>query len=144
MNPQTYSFVLATHILAVILWASGLTTVFWLLRFHDHAPPDVREKLTLMERAMALSTDITLTVAIGCGLAMALSPINQFVTSKTPWLHIKLTAVVLFMLPVHGILRARIKRYARGEVKPISPKLWSLFLVGLVIAVIAATTKFAG
>jgi uncharacterized membrane protein len=141
MSPQTYSLVLSAHLIGVVLWVSGLATIYWMLRFHDHAPKAVHEKLTLMERAMALSTDIAATVAIGCGIAMALSPVNLFTVPGQGWLHVKLAAVVLGILSVHGILRARIKRYSRGELKPVPIWAWSLLLAGVAIAIFAAVTK---
>ena len=137
MNP-TYNLLLAAHVIGVVLWVSGLTSIYWMLRFHDHAPKSVHEKLTLMERAMALSTDIAATVTIGCGIALAVYPVNQF---SQGWLHVKLAAVVLGILSVHGILRARIKRYSRGELKPVPTWAWSLLLAGVAIAIFAVTTK---
>jgi putative membrane protein len=141
MGPNTYSLVLAAHLIAVVLWVSGLTTIYWMLRFHDHAPKTVHEKLTFMERAMAMSTDIAATVAIGCGIAMSLSPINLFTTKGNGWLHLKLAVVVVAILSAHGMLRARIKRYSRGELKPVPSWLWSLLLGGVAISIFAAVTK---
>lgn len=138
MSTSTYSLLLTAHLIGVVLWVSGLTSIYWMLRFHDHAPKSVHEKLILMERAMALSTDIAATVTIGCGIAMAISPINQFTQG---WLHLKLAAVVLGILSVHGILRARIKRYSRGELKPVPTWAWSLLLGGVAISIFAAVTK---
>jgi uncharacterized membrane protein len=135
-------WLLAAHLIGVVLWVSGLTAIYWMLRFHDHAPKDARDKLTYMERAMALSTDIAATVAMGCGIALAVWPINLFATKGNGWLHIKLTVVVLGILSTHGMLRARIKRYSRGELKPVPGWLWSLFLASVVIAIIAVTTHF--
>jgi uncharacterized membrane protein len=141
MSPQTRALVLAAHIIAVVLWISALTTIYWLLRFHDHAPKEAHEKLTLLERAMALSADIAAAVAIGCGIAMILSPVNLFTVKPAGWLHLKLSAVVLGILPVHGILRGRIKRYGMGQIKPVPSWLWSLFLAGMTVAILAVTTK---
>jgi uncharacterized membrane protein len=141
MSHDTYTLVLAAHLIAVVLWVSGLTTIYWMLRFHDHAPKSDHEKLTLMERAMALSTDIAAAVAIGCGIAMTISPINLFTQSGNGWLHVKLTAVVLGLLSAHGLLRARIKRYSRGELKPVPTWVWSLLLGGVTIAIFSAVTK---
>jgi uncharacterized membrane protein len=141
MSPGTYKLVMTAHILAVVLWISGLTAIFWMLRFHDHAAKESREQLTLQERALALATDIFAAAAIGCGLAMAFSPFNQFVTKPNIWLHIKLTAVVLMILPVHGILRGRIKKYAMGKITPLPTWLWSLLLGGVTIAIFCVTTK---
>ncbi len=143
MSTGTYGLVLTAHILAVVLWVSGLTAIFWMLRFHDHAAKESREQLTLQERSLALATDIAAAVAIGCGLAMAFTPLNWF-KSGTPWLHIKLTAVVLMILPVHGILRGRIKRYALGKITPVPTWLWSLLLGGVTIAIFCVATKLQG
>ncbi len=129
------------HLIGVVLWVSGLTTIYWMLRFHDHAPKEVHEKLTLMERAMALSTDIAAAVTIGCGIAMSLSPVNLFTMKGQGWLHLKLAAVILGILSVHGILRARIKRYSRGQLKPVPMWAWSLLLAGVAISIFAAVTK---
>jgi protoporphyrinogen IX oxidase len=140
MTPGLYSLVMTAHILGMVLWISGLTAIYWMLRFHDHAPKSSHEQLTLQERALALATDIAAAVTIGCGLAMAFSPINQFV-GQGPWLHIKLTAVVLLVLPVHGILRGRIKKYSQGKLTPAPTWLWSMLLFGITIAIFCATTK---
>jgi putative membrane protein len=140
MSPSLYSLVMTAHVLGMVLWISGLTAIYWMLRFHDHAPKSSHEQLTLQERALALATDIAATVTIGCGLAMAFSPVNQF-AGQGPWLHVKLTAVVLLILPVHGILRGRIKKYSQGELKPAPTWLWSMLLGGVAIAIFCVTTK---
>jgi uncharacterized membrane protein len=133
---------MAAHLIGVVLWISGLTSIYWMLRFHDHAPKADRDKLTYMERGMALSTDIAATVAIGCGVALAVGE-HLFTTPGNGWLHVKLAVVVLGILSTHGMLRARIKKYSRGELKPVPTWLWSLFLASVVIAIIAVTTRFA-
>ena len=140
MAPKLYSLVMTAHVLGMVLWISGLTAIYWMLRFHDHAPKSSHEQLTLQERALALATDIAAAVTIGCGLAMSFSPTNQFV-GNGPWLHIKLTAVVLLILPVHGILRGRIKRYSQGKIVPAPTWLWSMLLGGVAIAIFSAVTK---
>lgn len=141
MGTGTHNLVLTAHLIGVVLWVSGLTTIYWMLRFHDHAPKSVHEKLILMERAMAMSTDIAATVAIGCGIALALYPLQGGNEFRQAWLHVKLTAVLLGVLSVHGLLRARIKRYSRGELKPVPTWAWSLLLAGVVIALFAVATR---
>ena len=141
MSPELLLWVRAAHVIGVVLWVSGLTAIYWMLRFHDHAPKADRDKLTYMERAMALSTDIAATVAIGCGVVLVVEE-HWFSMPHNGWLHIKLAAVVLGILSTHGMLRARIKRYSRGELKPVPTWLWSLFLASVVVAIIAVTTQF--
>ena len=56
------------------------------------------------------------------------------------WLHIKLTVVVLGILSVHGIVRARVGKFSRGE-KPTVPNwVWSM-LVGSIVAVLLIVTR---
>ena len=143
MTPGVYALVMTAHILGVVLWISGLTAIYWMLRFHDHAPKESHEQLTLQERALAMATDIAAAVTIGCGLAMAFSPFNRFTTKPDAWLHIKIAVVVLMILPVHGMLRGRIKRYGMGKISPVPNWMWSLLLAGVTIAILCATTKLA-
>ena len=137
-----YLWLLAAHLISLFLWIGGLFATYWLLRLHVHAPTDAREKLTLMERSIALSADIAAAVAIGTGLAMALShggthpTTTLFAAPGAGWFHIKLTLVVLGILPVHGIMRGKIKKFGQGEITPIPGWLWSLFLAALTAIVI--------
>ena len=138
MDPKIYSWLKAGHLISLFLWIGGLFAIYWMLRLHAHAPKDTHEKLTLMERSIALATDIASAVAIGCGVGMIFgAPGGNMLTQPgAGWLHIKLTVVVLGILPVHGILRGRIKRFGMGQIKPVPPWLWSLFLASLTVAVI--------
>jgi uncharacterized membrane protein len=148
MSLATYQWVKAAHLLGVVLWIGGLSTVYWLLRIHAHAPKDVHERLTLMERALAMMMDIAATATIGCGLALAINgfpgvPTNWFKVTdyNRPWLHVKLTIVVLAILPIHGMVRARVKKFGQGKIAPVPEWLWTLLLAGVMAAVILASTK---
>ena len=62
----TKQWILAGHLIGVILWIASMTATYWLLRIHEHAPNDARDRLTAMERSLALTMDIAATLAIGC------------------------------------------------------------------------------
>lgn len=131
VTDSTQAWLRAGHFIGVFIWIAGLATVYWMLRFHVHAPSEVHEKLTLAERAIALMMDIASALAIGCGLAMA---IRQDVFTQKPagWFHIKLTIVVLGVLSVHGMIRARIKKFSQNKISTVPQWWWSLLLVSLV------------
>ena len=72
------------------------------------------------------------TLAIGCGIALIFKQTpNQLAAPGGGWLHIKLTIVVLGVLPVHGMLRAKIKRFAAGKITSVPQWMWSLLLVSI-------------
>ncbi len=131
MGPSTYLWLKAAHLIGLFVWIGGLFAVYWLLRFHAHAPKEAHEKLTLMERSLALMMDIGAALAIALG-----STPNYFGRAGGGWFHIKLTVVVLGVLPVHGLVRARIKKYANGTLTPIPHWLWTMLLLGIVVIVI--------
>lgn len=134
-----YTWLLAGHLIGVLLWVGALFTVYWLLRFHTQAPPEVNDKLVLMERSMALVMDLGATLAMGCGIGL-IFPLDGswhptttlFAAPKAGWFHVKLTLVVLGVLSVHGILRGRVAKFSRGQTPTVPQWLWSLFLVALV------------
>jgi uncharacterized membrane protein len=144
---QLQTWLLVGHIVGVILWVAGLSTVFWLLRIHTQSPKDMHEKLVLMERSLALSMDLAATLAIGCGLGLAfnMTP-NAFARPGGGWFHIKLTIVVLGLLSAHGMIRAKVGKASRGEMPTVPTWLWSIILisiVGIVLMVFRGPLLFA-
>lgn len=135
---------LAGHLIGIILWISGLMTVYWVQRMQTHAPPDGRDQLTAMQRSLALMTDIAATLAMVCGITMVVHPYNMFAMPHMSWLHAKLTVVVLCILPLHGMMRARVKKFSRGETPAVPQWQWSLLLAAVVAIVILVTTKLSG
>jgi len=137
-----YQWLLTGHLIGVFLWLGTLFAVYWLLRIHAQAPKDVLDKLTLMERSLALTMDLAATLAIGAGLAMALRKdgthptSNLFAAPGAGWFHIKLTVVALGILPVHGMVRAKIGKFGRGEISNVPQWMWSLLLVAIVAIVV--------
>ena len=141
MSLDLKQWVLTAHVLGVILWIGTMFATYWLLRIHAHAPKDAQEKLTLMERSLAMSMDIAATLAIGSGIFLIINPFESdsttiFGVPHTGWFHVKLTVVVLGILPVHGMIRARIKKFSQGKITPVPQWLWSLLLAAISAIVI--------
>lgn len=137
-------WILAGHLIGVFLWFGGLMTVYWIQRLQAQAPSGGRDQLTAMQRSLALMTDLAATLAIGCGIAMLIHPHNMFAMGKMGWLHAKLTVVVLGTLPLHGMMRARVKKFSRGEMPAVPQWQWSLLLATTVAIVIFVTTRLSG
>ena len=137
-------WVLAAHLIGVFFWIGALMAVYWIQRLHAHAPKDVRDQLTLMERSLALMMDLSAALAIGGGIAMLVHPYNLFALPKMGWLHAKLAVVVLGILPVHGMIRARVKKFSRGENPSVPQWQWSLLLLAIVVITILVTTRLQG
>jgi len=143
MTPGIYSWLTAAHLIGVFFWMGGLMAVYWLLRIHTHAPKDSHDKLVLMERSLALMMDIAATLAMGAGLAMAIGA-HLFTAKGYGWLHIKLAVVVLGILSVHGMVRARVAKFSRGETPTVPQWQWSLLVASIVAIVILVTrVRFA-
>jgi uncharacterized membrane protein len=138
MNPKVFSWLQAGHLIGVFIWVGAMFAVYWLLRFHVHAPKDAHEKLTLIERSMALMMDLAATVAIACGIALIFyrSGPSLFTAKGSGWFHIKLTVVILGLLSMHGMLRARIKKFGQGQITPIPQWQWTVILLSVVAIVI--------
>jgi uncharacterized membrane protein len=140
MSLETLLWLRAGHFIGLFVWIGGMFTVYWMLRFHAHAPKDVHEKLVLSERALALMMDIGAGLAIGCGLAMAFGTTpNAFARPGGGWFHLKITIVVVGILSVHGMLRARIKKFSRGNVSAVPSWQWSVLLGSLAAIVLLVT-----
>jgi uncharacterized membrane protein len=137
MSPATYEWVKSGHLIGVFLWIGGLFTVYWLLRMHANAPKDMHDKLTLMERSLAMMMDLAAALAIGCGIAMIFGQTPNFlVQPHHGWFHIKLTVVVLGILSVHGLVRAKVAKFSRGQISPVPSWAWTLLLASLVAIMI--------
>jgi uncharacterized membrane protein len=137
MSPETYAWVKSAHTIGVFLWIGGLFSVYWMLRLHAHAPRDMHEKLTLMERSLALMTDLAATLAIGCGIAMIFGQSPNFLAQPHHgWFHAKLTVVVLGVLSVHGLVRAKVGKFSRGKISSVPSWPWTVLIVSVMAIMI--------
>jgi uncharacterized membrane protein len=150
MNVKLWTWLVSGHLIGVFIWIGGLFATYWLLRIHSNSPTEMHEKLTLMERSMALMMDVASALAIGCGVALIFTqspsnPTGNLLTQKgAGWLHIKLTVVVLALLPVHGMIRARIKKFGMGTISPVPQWQWTLLLAAITaIAILVFVVRFA-
>jgi uncharacterized membrane protein len=124
-----YNWLRVGHVVGFMVWIGGLVTVLQLLRVHGAVEGAARDVLTRHERKVALLMDLGATLTLVCGFVTALGgPINFFKTGA--WLHIKLTIVAVVIVGLHGYARRTVSQFRKGNVKPVSPLLTYVVLIG--------------
>ncbi len=139
MDPKVYDWLKAGHLIGDFLWVGSMFAVYWLLRFHTHAPKEAHEKLVLMERSMAMMMDVASALAIGTGIALIVyRQGGGTIFSEKPagWFHIKLTIIVLGLLAMHGMLRAKVKKFSNGQIPSVPQWQWTVILSSVVAVLI--------
>lgn len=111
---DSYLWLKAVHVIAVIAWYAGLFYIFRLFVYHvkHRDEPSVTAVLAVMERRLlrAIMAPAAL-IAIGYGVWMLL---RMPVWLQQPWMHAKLGAVVV-LLGYHGLAIWVRQRFAVGD-----------------------------
>src|SRR6202035_3698602 len=106
---------LVGHILGLVFWVSGLlVTSMALTRHTQEAAAEARDALARLERIFLrglADPGALLTILAGVSLIMT----NSHYYLRAPWLHIKLTFVLL-LIGLHGMVAMRTKAFATGRV----------------------------
>ena len=106
---------LVGHVLGLVFWVSGLlVTSMTLTRHTQEASEEARQALARLERIFLrglADPGALLTILAGAGLIMT----NSHYYLHAPWLHIKLTFVLL-LIGLHGMVAMRTKAFAAGRV----------------------------
>lgn len=106
---------LVVHIFGLVFWISGLlVTSMALTRHTQEASADARQALARLERIYLrglADPGALLTILAGIGLITT----NSSYYLHAPWLHIKLTFVLL-LIGLHGAVAVRSKRFAAGRI----------------------------
>jgi uncharacterized membrane protein len=137
MSVETYNWLRVGHIVGFVSWIAGMVAVLQLLRVHGMVEGAAREALARTERKTAIVMDIGATIAILCGLWLALDypapPHNAF--KMGAWLHVKLTIVAIVLLGIHGWSRAQIKRFRHGKVRAVPGWLTIVVLLAAIVII---------
>jgi putative membrane protein len=133
---MTRSLALTIHVVGFSTWLVGLFAIALLLADRDAQPEEAfRTRLGQLARKTGRIADIGATIATAGGAWLLV--LEPYVL-RQPWLHMKLTTVVLGMLGLHGFLRAKAKRASQGQGNlpaAIPPVLAAVALVVIALAV---------
>lgn len=111
-----FQALLVVHVFGVVFWVSGLlVTSMSLTRHTQEASPEARQALARLERIFlrGLADPGALLAILG---GIGLISTNSSYYLHAPWLHIKLTFVVL-LIGLHGLVAVRTKRFATGRLQ---------------------------
>ena len=107
---------LVGHVLGLVFWVGGLLVTSMALTRHTlETSPDARQALARLERIFLrglADPGALLTILAGISLIST----NSHYYLHAPWLHIKLTFVLL-LIGLHGMVAVRTKKFARGQIE---------------------------
>ena len=107
---------LVVHVFGLVFWVSGLlVTSMALTRHTQEASAEARQALARLERIILrglADPGALLTILAGAGLIST----NPHYFLHAPWLHIKLTFVLL-LIGLHGMVAMRTKAFATGKIE---------------------------
>ena len=110
-----FPVLLVVHVFGLVFWVGGLlVTSMALTRHTQEASGEAREALARLERIYLRGlADIGALLTILAGVSLILT--NSPYYLRAPWLHIKLTFVLL-LIGLHGVVAMRSKRFAAGRI----------------------------
>jgi putative membrane protein len=134
---------LVVHVLGMAFWVSGLlVTSMALTRHTQEASAEVRQALARLERIFLrglADPGALLTILAGVSLIMT----NSHYYLRAPWLHIKLTFVLL-LIGLHGMVAMRTKRFASGRIEMQRSEARMLVLATLFLFLSILIATFVG
>lgn len=106
---------LVVHVFGLVFWISGLlVTSMALTRHTQEASPETRQALARLERIYLRGlADPGALLTILAGISLIMTMPAYFL--HAPWLHIKLTFVLL-LIGLHGLIAVRTKRFGTGQI----------------------------
>jgi protoporphyrinogen IX oxidase len=109
------SALLVLHIWGLVFWVSGLlVTSMALTRHTQETSPEAQQALARLERIFLRGlADPGALLTIVAGISLILTNSSYYL--HAPWLHIKLTFVVL-LIGLHGLVAVRTKRFGTGQI----------------------------
>jgi protoporphyrinogen IX oxidase len=131
---------LVVHIFGIVLWISGLlVTSMALTRHTQETSADARQALARLERIYLRGlADIGALLVILAGVSLILTKPSYYL--HAPWLHIKLTFVLL-LIGLHGFVAVRAKRFASGKIamQPKDARILVVFTLLIFLSILIVT-----
>jgi putative membrane protein len=131
---------LVVHIFGIVFWVSGLlVTSMALTRHTQETSPEAKQALARLERIFLRGlADPGALLVILAGISLIMTKPSYYL--HAPWLHIKLTFVLL-LIGLHGIVAVRAKRFASGQIamQRSEARLLVIFTLLIFLSILIAT-----
>jgi protoporphyrinogen IX oxidase len=120
------AWTLVVHIFGIVLWIGGLvmTTVLLAQHARETSPQALAALTRLEKKSMRAMADPGALLAILAGILLIHS--NPSYYMRAPWLHIKLT-IVIILIVLHAVIGIRMKSLQKGTRPMTSGNAWLLF-----------------
>ena len=118
MSHQTYLWIKLVHFVGFIIWLSSIFGLANMLREKTGGSGEARDLLVRLARNAGRAMDAGATLAIVAGVILLIKSPAPIKPIEQPYFHVKLTLVVV-LLGLHGFLRMRAGKLAKGESKPL-------------------------
>jgi putative membrane protein len=131
---NTHALAVTLHVVGVLVWIAGLFATSRFLRARVGLTDEgLVKRLGLLARTEARFADGGFALAFAAGLALLIPEASFYM--HQPWMHLKLTLVVL-LVGTHALVRISAKKAAGGG-EPSTAPLTGILLL-LAAAVVAA------
>lgn len=131
---------LVVHIFGIVFWVSGLlVTSMALTRHTQETSPEAKQALARLERIFLRGlADPGALLVLLAGISLIMTKPSYYL--HAPWLHIKLTFVLL-LIGLHGIVAVRAKRFASGQIamQRSEARLLVIFTLLIFLSILIAT-----
>ena len=109
-----YRSVKAIHVLGFLLWVGSMFALAMVLAAHQRAASGARDALVAAEKSIGRAMELGALLAILCGVVMIFTSAAPVSPLRQPYLHIKLTLVVVLIV-MHGMVRAKMARLGAAK-----------------------------
>ena len=138
MSHETYLWIKLIHFLGFIVWLSSMFGLLQMLRESTGGPGEARDLLVRLARRAGRGMDVGATLAIAAGVILLVKSPAPIRPIEQPYFHVKL-ALALCLIGLHGFLRVRAGKLARGDSRTLGPApmavaaLLMLGIIGIVL-----------
>ena len=119
MSLDSYLWIKLVHFVGFIVWVGSMFGLIGMMR-EPAGSDDARRLLITLTRRAGRAMDIGATLAIAAGVILIIKSPEPVRPMQQPYFHVKL-ALAAGLVGLHGFLRARAGKLAKGDTRTLGP-----------------------